>query len=240
MSRRPPVSVIMAVRNGERFLEGALDSIRWQTSGCPEIVIVDDGSTDATAALLAAARDLIVLRQPRRGPAAARNRGLQAASGEFIAFLDADDLWPADKLRRQLDRLTADPELDVVLGQIQPFDVTGAALGDPAPGVQLGGALFRGAVFDQVGLFDERLQFSEDHDWFLRAREAGARMVVAPETTLLYRRHPASMTQSSAANYNLPAVLKASLDRRRATGGSGRSLPRLAEFAEKKHDDLAG
>ena len=105
---------------------------------------------------------------------------------------------------------------------------------DPLIAVQLGCAVFRRDVFDRVGLFDERLRFSEDHDWFLRAREQRIGMAVLDTVTLLHRRHMHNMTRGQAPQgYGLPAVLKASLDRRRArSGGSPLPLPRLADSCE--------
>ncbi len=231
----PLVSVVIPVHNGAAYLAEAVASIRAQGYPALEIVVVDDGSTDDTAHLAGRlGEDIRYVWQPQRGPAAARNHGLRLARGELVAYLDADDLWPSDKLRVQVARLLADPALEVVLGRVQPLgerdDTHQAGVID----VHLGSAVFRRAVFDRVGPFDEGLTYSEDHDWFLRARERGVRMLVLNQTTLLYRRHAASLTrQAGHQGYQLPRVLKASLDRRRAqAGGAAADLPRLASFEE--------
>ncbi len=116
----PLVSVIIPAYNAAQFLREAVASVRAQGYSPIEIVIVDDGSTDNTAETIRSLGEGIrYVRQANAGPAAARNRGLAEARGEWVAFLDGDDLWPADKLRVQAARLEADPSLDVVLGRVQ-------------------------------------------------------------------------------------------------------------------------
>src|SRR5690606_28366702 len=114
------VSVIIPVYNGERYLAEAVHSILAQTVPTLEIIVVDDGSTDGTARVAQRFGDAVCyVYQPNRGPAAARNRGLERARGEIVAFLDADDLWREGKLACQCARLEADPTLDIVLGHTQ-------------------------------------------------------------------------------------------------------------------------
>ena len=231
----PLVSVIIPVHNSEAYLAEAVASIRAQDYPALDILVIDDGSTDCTPAVVAGLGDDIRrMWQVQAGPAAARNRGLRQARGDLIAFLDADDVWPPHKLRAQVGRLLAEPALDVVLGRVQPLNVPPSAASEGVIDVHLGSAVFRRGVFDHVGLFDEGLTYSEDHDWFLRAREQGVRMTVLRQVTLLYRRHDGSLTrQSGHQGYQLPRVLKASLDRRRAQAqGQAAALPRLADFDE--------
>ena len=112
--RREFVSCIVAVYNGERYLGEALDSILTQTFRPAEIIVVDEGSTDGTASVAHHyGEQLRYVWQPNAGPAAARNLGLGLVQGEFVAFLDADDLWHADKLAQQMARFRARPELDL-------------------------------------------------------------------------------------------------------------------------------
>jgi glycosyltransferase involved in cell wall biosynthesis len=98
------VTVIIPAYNAERFLGVTLQSLREQTTPPARVVVVDDGSTDGTATV-AEAGGAIVIRQQQKGPAAARNRGLQAATTEFVAFLDADDWYVPDKLQRSIQAL---------------------------------------------------------------------------------------------------------------------------------------
>lgn len=196
------VSCIVPVFNGEQFLGEALDSILAQTHPSLEIIAVDDGSTDGTAAVLAAYADRVrSIRQENAGGAAARNRGLDEARGEFIAFLDADDIWHPHKLALQLGQLNARPALDVSLTHIQNFWMPELASeeaafrdhrrGQPLPGYTPVTMLARRHMFERVGRFDARLRQAGSMDWFLRAFEAGAVIQVLPEV-LVYRRLHAS------------------------------------------------
>ncbi len=236
----PLVSAIIPVYNGSAFIAQAIASIRDQDYAPLEILVIDDGSTDATADVVRGlGADIRYLRQENRGPAAARNRGLALARGSLIAFLDADDLWPQGKLRAQVQYLEEHPQVAIVLGRIEYLRLPGASevevrfedTGDTVTSVHLGCGLFRRGVFDQVGELDATLRYSEDHDWMLRARELGIRMAILQRVTLQYRMHAGNMTRDKGiADVAMARVLKKSLDRRRARGdGAAQSLPRWSE-----------
>jgi glycosyltransferase involved in cell wall biosynthesis len=220
------VSVVIPVFNGERFLREAVQSVLDQKYSPLEIIVVDDGSTDGTANV---ARSLPVryLHQTNQGPAAARNRGIEHAQGELITFADADDLWPLAKLELQLPYLTDDVE--IVMGRIQQvFSSSEEEFGEPAFSVNLGSAVIRKTVFDRVGLFDETMRYSEDVDWFMRAREAGVAIMTIDAVTLFYRQHEENMTRGkSTSELNVLKALKRSLDRRRERAGVAAPLPQL-------------
>ncbi len=230
----PLLSVVIPVFNGERFLRAAVESVLAQKCSRLEIVMVDDGSTDGTAVV---ARSLPAtvryLHQTNQGPAAARNRGIQQAQGSLIAFADVDDLWPAAKLELQLPYLLNEPAIEIVLGRIQPVllsrtETETEELGEPAFSVNLGSAVIRRSVFERVGLFDETMRYSEDVDWFMRAREAGAVIKTIDAVTLFYRQHEENMTRGkSASELNVLKALKRSLDRRREQTGFASALPAL-------------
>jgi glycosyltransferase involved in cell wall biosynthesis len=234
--------VIVPAYNAARFLPSAIDSLRCQEYEPMEIIVIDDGSTDDTAAVVQRlGGDIRYVRQANAGPAAARNYGLRLARGEFIAFLDADDQWPREKLSIQLARLLAQPELDAVLGRIQYVALDGSEL----PGVRfqgldktvadvhLGSGLFRRRAFETVGVFDESLRYCEDVDWFFRAREQHLSMLILRAITLYYRIHKQNMTQDRrAADSFLAPVFKKSLDRRRSKDGQVRPLPRWLSYDE--------
>jgi len=157
-----------------------------------DILVVDDGSTDETARVAGEFGDeLIYVHQKNSGPAAARNTGLQKAGGEIIAFLDADDLWPDNKLSHQLDILQSNPAAEVVIGRTQFMRLRDAEAQNPEfenfsqPRVylQLGSAIFRRSAFERVGHFDAQLRFGEDIDWFMRAREQGVAVVLSKQVT---------------------------------------------------------
>jgi glycosyltransferase involved in cell wall biosynthesis len=231
----PLVSVVIPVFNGERFLREAVQSVLDQEYSDVEIIIVDDGSTDGTANVARSLPETVrYLHQRNQGPAAARNRGIEHARGSLIAFADADDLWPADKLALQLPYLISDPKTDIVLGRIQQVRLSETDTGhtraeefaEPAFSVNLGSAIIRKSVFERVGLFDETMRYSEDVDWFLRAREAGAAIVTIDAVTLLYRQHEQNMTRGkSTSELNVLKALKRSLDRRRERTGFAPALP---------------
>lgn len=237
----PLVSVVIPVFNGERFLREAVESVREailvldQKYSPVEIIIVDDGSTDGTANLARSLPETVrYLHQINQGPAAARNRGIAHAQGSLIAFADADDLWPAAKLELQLPYLVKDPAIDIVIGRIQQVllsetvngETQSQVFAEPAFSVNLGSAVIRKSVFECVGLFDETMRYSEDVDWFMRAREGGAAIVTIDAVTLFYRQHDENMTKGkSTSELNVLKALKKSLDRRREQTGFASALP---------------
>jgi glycosyltransferase involved in cell wall biosynthesis len=226
----PGISVILPCYNMARFLGEAVESVIAQQHPDLEIIVVDDGSTDDTAAVARALPACVrTFHQENRGPAAARNLGLTAARHELVAFVDADDLWPRDKLRLQLPRLLEDPGREFVVGQHQAFVLReGAPEGSrdyvfsaPPPHFifLLGCGLYRRRVFDRVGVLDESMRYSEDTDWFYRCREAGLAYLEQPDVTVFYRRHAASMTHGrDVIGKGFLHALKKSIDRRRTRG----------------------
>ncbi len=199
------ISCIVPVYNGARFLAEALESILAQTLRPTEIIVVDDGSTDATPEIgRAYGQHVFYVRQPHAGPASARNLGIGFATGDFLSFLDADDLWHADKLARQMRALETNPAAGFCITYLQNFRVEEPVhqrgqlrshnFAKPMPGNVCQCLLARRGVFDAVGRFDETKHRDNDLDWFARARRAG----IAKETlteTLVYRRiHGENMT----------------------------------------------
>lgn len=226
----PRVSIVMPVYNGARFVAEALASVQREPGIEAEIVVVDDGSTDETTGVVSSISE----RDPRirlllcehKGVSPARNVGVRAATGQYVTFLDSDDICPPGRIARQVRKLAACPDAAAVIGETLLFEELAQDL-QPAPGsrylqiltVTLHSALFRRAVFDRLGLFDETLGFGEDVDFFLRLAEAEAPVVIEPEVASLYRRHAGNMTtDSNAAKAGLLAALQRSLARRRNTG----------------------
>lgn len=221
---RESVSVIVPAFNCERLLPHALDSIFAQTRVVEEIIVIDDGSTDGTA--LAAARfgDRVrLLHQENKGPAAARNRGLQEASGALVAFLDGDDLWPTDSVAQQVSQLAQHPNASGVWGLTRLIIEPGGRppLGGKGEDVQrlivLGSMTFRKDVFAKIGIFADELRFGEDLDLIMRIAEAKLDIIQHDHVVLSYRRHAGNMTNDLVAAKRAPMeITRRSVARRRA------------------------
>jgi len=225
----PLVSCVVPVFNGEAYLREAIDSVLAQTWGTVEVVVVDDGSTDGTAAVARSyGHPVRYLHQENAGPAAARNRGIQAARGALVAFLDADDLWAPERLARQAAALEADPRVSYTLCLIQNFWIQELEAeanarrprreGAPAPGYLTGGMLVRREAFERVGGFDPELGHGDSADWFLRARRAGLEEVMVPEVLVFRRIHGGnrSRVHADASRDEFLHLIKRQLDQRRA------------------------
>jgi hypothetical protein len=222
----PLVSVVVPTHNGAKFIPEVVESIIAQKYPELQIVIVDDGSTDDTDAVVARLPVSVryIKHDRKKGPSEARNRGIRDAMGEYIAFLDVDDLWPEGNLRRLTDHLLARPELDVVhgYGHLMELDTkTGRyeLRGNPRESFPfyIGAGLYRRRVFESVGLFDSQLEFAEDTDWYNRAYELGRAIERLDEVTLHVRRHGQNMTTGrSMVELNVLRVFKMALDRKRA------------------------
>jgi glycosyltransferase involved in cell wall biosynthesis len=224
----PLISCVVPVFNGERYLAEALESILKQSYRSLEIIVVDDGSTDGTAAVMDHyAGRARLLRQANAGTAAARNLGLNAAQGEFVAFLDADDLWHPEKLERQTARFKTRPELDYCVTHVQNFWVPELIeeerrfrdhrISKALPGYSTGTLLARRALFDTVGQFNPAIKHADDTEWFLRASEHGAAMELLPDVLLYRRLHQTNLSRLRASNSRdqYLQILKTALDRRR-------------------------
>jgi len=226
----PRVNVIIPLYNGAAFLADTLDSVAAQTYRPLDVTMIDDGSTDASAQIVAAAQARLDLPiayyfQHNQGPSAARNYGIAQTDGEFLAFLDADDLWLPQKIARQVAFLAVHPDAHAVVchmryilepGTPWPSSLNRAYYDQSPPGYLPSALLVRRALFDRIGCFDPSLRLGEDTDWFLRARDSGAFVGVAPEILLLRRFHRASLSYASkAARTEMFTYLHASLRRRR-------------------------
>jgi glycosyltransferase involved in cell wall biosynthesis len=218
------VSCIIAVFNGERYLSEALASVIEQSAGAPEVIVVDDGSTDSTADIVRRFGDRVrCLRQPNSGQAHARNAGVAQARGRFLAFLDADDLWCREKLARQLEAFADDPRLDYCVTVVENFVDAADELvvtGRPAtvPGFSAVSLLVRRDAFDRVGPFRIDLAHASDTEWFLRAAELGLADKLIPEVLVRRRLHADSRSQqhNRRSRREYLGLVKAHLDRRRA------------------------
>jgi glycosyltransferase involved in cell wall biosynthesis len=219
------VSVIIPTFNRAAIIGRALCSVMEQTVSPHEIIVVDDGSTDGSRDIVS--RQLPCARyiyQENGGPALARNRGLQEARGNMIAFLDSDDFWTKNKLEIQLALFDKDPALDIVSGQTQtirdknpPTANAVEDIGEPTHlFAYLSASLLKKSCFDRVGPFNPGLRFANDMDWAMRAREIGLKRVFHDGIVSYYLRHGSNMTLDiEQTAQEAIAALKFSLDRRR-------------------------
>ena len=228
----PLVSCIVPVFNGERYLRAALESILRQAHRPIEIIVVDDGSTDATPDVVAAYAGCVrSLQQANAGPAAARNCGVRAARGAFIGFLDADDLWHPDKLAQQMARFVARPELDLCFTHLRNFWIAelsddavrfrGHRIMQPLPAYAASTLLARRRVFESVGEFDATLRFGHSTEWFLRATERGVVSEMLPEVLYYRRLHHSNRSRrlGAASRDEYLDIVKAHLHRQRRERG---------------------
>jgi glycosyltransferase involved in cell wall biosynthesis len=204
---RPTVSAIIPVYNYGRYVAQAIESVLGQTCAASEIIVVDDGSTDNTPEVLKRYEGRIrIIHKENGGVSSALNRGAEAATGDLLAFLDADDVWLPRKLQRQVERFLADPDLGLVHCAYEEIDCSGKVLrycregleGWVAPRLLLfqGPAILGGgsgyvvprSLFWSVGGFDPRIAVSQD--WDLGYRVAARKRVgFVPEVLLQYRLH---------------------------------------------------
>lgn len=220
------VSVIIPVFNGELYLRAALESVFGQDHKPYEVIVVDDGSTDTTADIVSEFKDVIYLRQANQGVATARNKALDIARGEFIAFIDQDDLWTPNKLTVQVQYFLDHPEIQYTLTHQQFFLEPGASiptwfrkelLSDPHPGFVPSTLMARRSVFEKIGKFETRYSHASDSDWFFRASQAELPMAVIPEVLLQRRIHRENeSSKAKIALGELRRVVKRSIDLERA------------------------
>jgi glycosyltransferase involved in cell wall biosynthesis len=223
---KPLVSVMIGVYNGAAYLGEAIESVLAQSYRPLELIVVDDGSDDGSGSIARAYGEPVrCIRQERGGMAAARNRAVAEAGGDYFAFLDADDRFRPHKIERQLSFFTADPDLDAVFGHVTEFlspDLDDAARSrlrrpvDDMPWPTPNLMLVKRDSFFEVGLFSTALKVGIGVDWYARAIEAGLKTAV-PAIVVLERRLHADNNgiRQSGQRPQYLHVLKASLDRRR-------------------------
>lgn len=221
----PLVSVIMIVRNGERFLAEALRSVVAQDYRPLEIIVVDGKSVDQTAQIAQSFAEVRYLYQETLGVANAYNQGVKAARGEFIAFLAHDDLWAPSKLSKQVQYLLEHPEIAYTIVKAKFFLEPGCAfppgmhkdLLDSERAIRMMEALLlRKQVFDQVGYFDPAFSPADDMDWLARVQDARIPMGLVPEVLLFKRIHDANTSINSPENtQRVLAALRHSVNRKR-------------------------
>ena len=210
MQEQPLVSVIIPVYNREKFLAAAIDSVLSQTYRHIQIIVVDDGSTDQSGTIARSYADVEYIYQENQGVSLARNKGIDAAQGEFIALLDSDDMWLPNKLETQIIYMLKNPHIDITLTRIKNFLEPDTEIPDSDPevpswfnckyalqdstGFTLATMLSRRSVFNRVGYFSSEYQSLEDVEWLWRAKDQNIYYEVIPEALVLRRFHGSNLS----------------------------------------------
>lgn len=244
----PLVSVIVPAYNCAQFLPEALDSILSQHYPNLEIIVVDDGSSDGSAENAEAyGSPVTVIRQKNQGPAAARNRGVRESHGEYLAFLDGDDVWLPGKLLAQMEYFASHKDVGIVYGNFKRWGMNEAGdyppkeafitpqpnggIDNNEPGwiyhklllgniVHIISAVIPRSLFDTLGGIDESLRVGEDYDFWLRA----SRLVQAHKLAIdvaLYRTNPGSTTHIPRSINNEQVVLLRAVEKYGLASPSG-------------------
>lgn len=208
------VSVIIPVYNGELYIGQAIESILSQSYKNTEIIVVDDGSTDNSAKIIKEFEQVKYIYQPNSGPSAARNRGIAASKGKYIAFLDSDDMYREDKIEKQVRALEQDHNADVVYNDCQVVDKDLNYINTlRSEGIYnnerdfLCILLFRQIIpippsimlrrrcFEEGFLYNEKYKHAEDYELILRLAER-YKFAYIPEPIYIYRRHESNLTNA--------------------------------------------
>jgi glycosyltransferase involved in cell wall biosynthesis len=210
---RPTISALIAAYQSERWIAEALDSILAQTCPADEVIVVDDGSTDGTSAVLDRyAGHIRVIRQPNGGCPAAFNTAIRAATADYVALCGSDDVWEPRKLEWQSEAIRADPELDVLFGHAAVTGNTDGELYKRPPGEGLldraaftdalyrenfvcaPSVVIRRSLFERLGPFVENF-CADDYEYWFRVLRAGGHFYYDPRPLLSYRRHDGNLTR---------------------------------------------
>ena len=226
----PLVSVILPVFNGEPYLAGTIQSVLDQTYTAFELIVVNDGSKDGSGDVARAYPRVQYIEQTNAGVASARNAGIAAAAGDFVAFVDQDDLWLPRKLEAQMALMRGDPSLDCCMTLSQRFIDPMATrpawlkpefLDTPLFAFEPSVLLLGRRALERVGLFDPAFSQASDVDWEFRASEVRLKRAVVEEVLVLRRMHSGNSSQFVARTHaEIRRIAAASIRRRREASTS--------------------
>jgi glycosyltransferase involved in cell wall biosynthesis len=218
-------SVIIPVYNGEAFLARALASAFEQDYRPLEVLVIDDGSLDATARIVQNWPEVRYFYQPNQGHGTAKNTGIEKSRGEFLAFLDADDRWAPNKLRLQIDFLETHPQVGYVVSYMKiilesgleaPRGFRPELLHQAVPAFLPSALAARRTTMSAVGVFDPAYKIGNDSDWFFRAQDLGIPRMVLPDVLLYKSLHDTNdSNQAEGVWHDMFRLIRASLQRKR-------------------------
>ena len=230
--KKVSISVIIPVYNAEQYLSEAIESVIDQGNNNTEIIIVDDASTDNSMKVAVNFGSLVSIQKQaiNKGAGAARNLGIEKSNGEFLSFLDADDLWVKGKQTNQLNYMETNSNIDIVFGMMEQFISPELSIENQIrlqskltkmPGFSAGAMLIRKETFLKVGWFDEKLELGEFIDWYSRAKDIGLTYHILDDVVLKRRIHMNNMgIQKHQHLKDYTAVLRAALARKRMNKNS--------------------
>jgi len=223
----PLVSIIIPVYNSERYVGDAINSALQQTYQNKEIIVlVDGGSEDNSLSVIKSYLPKVNIHQHSHVKiGAARNLGVKNSTGDFIAFLDSDDLWERDKLTLQMKEFSDDPDLEVCFGYFKSFlspdledemKLKRHCPSEAQPGHLASTTIIKCNVFEKVGLFDEEFKLSDFVGWYTRAKMMNITMKTIPQTVSNRRIHSSNTgIRERKARVEYLRIFKNSIDQRR-------------------------
>uniref|UniRef100_B8HY40 Glycosyl transferase family 2 n=1 Tax=Cyanothece sp. (strain PCC 7425 / ATCC 29141) TaxID=395961 RepID=B8HY40_CYAP4 len=225
MTPSPMVSVILPVKNRETLVRHALDSVFAQTYRPLDVIVVDGGSTDGTAAAAQSYEGVRVLQEESAGLPHAFNTGIRAVRADLIAFIASDDRWLPEKIAVQVAHLQQHPSTDIMITRFKyihdsldtlPPGTRRERLEEEPIGRILETLMVRRRVFDQIGMFDPRFALSSDTEWFTRAKHAGITLNVLDQVLLHKYVHAGNLSNNAIAiQRELLLIMRESVARQR-------------------------
>jgi len=207
----PLVTIIMPAWNRARYIREALDSLLEDTWSPKEIIVVDDGSTDETAAIVNSFPQVRYIYQEHQGVSVARNTALENATGEYVTFLDSDDIWVPGRIAFSINFFEDNPELDYILAKQELFLEKGCVVpegfrpsrfGNPEQSEGTPVLMARRACFDRIGKFNPLFRKCEDLEWVARASDEGLKMARIPLVAVKVRIHDRNTTYLDKTDHN--------------------------------------
>jgi glycosyltransferase involved in cell wall biosynthesis len=222
------VSIIIPVFNAEKYVQEAIQSVLSQTYKNIELICINDQSTDNSLTILESFRNKIILvnNENNCGTAESRNKGIRIARGEYLAFIDNDDIWESNKLEVQMNHLRNNPALNVLFSYMQCFispDISEEIKKirycppDPTPGYIPSTVVIKRSSFKKVGYFESRWKNGESVAWIFKAKDVGLNFGIVDDVLVKRRIHETnkSALDSSTSKSEYLRIVKESLDRRR-------------------------